>query len=30
MMAILGFAAQEAIYGIPVVQETPFFFTPAI
>ena len=30
MMAILGFAVQEAIYGIPVVQETPFFFTPAI
>lgn len=30
MMAVLGFAAQEALYGIPVVQETPFFFTPAI
>jgi hypothetical protein len=30
MMAILGFAIQEALYGIPVVQETPFFFTPAI
>jgi hypothetical protein len=30
MMAILGFAIQEAIYGIPVVQETPFFFTPAL
>jgi Chlorophyll A-B binding protein len=29
MMAILGFAIQEAIYGIPVVQETPVFFTPA-
>ena len=28
MMAILGFAIQEAIYGVPVVQETPFFFTP--
>jgi hypothetical protein len=28
MMAILGFAIQEAIYGIPVVQETPVFFTP--
>ena len=28
MMAILGFAIQEAIYGQPVVQETPFFFTP--
>lgn len=29
MMAILGFAIQEAVYGIPVVQETPLFFTPA-
>jgi hypothetical protein len=29
MMAIVGFAIQEALYGIPVVQETPFFFTPA-
>lgn len=29
MMAILGFAIQEAVYGIPVVKETPFFFTPA-
>jgi hypothetical protein len=29
MMAILGFAIQEAIYSLPVVQETPFFFTPA-
>lgn len=28
MMAILGFAIQEAIFGIPVVQETPFFFKP--
>jgi hypothetical protein len=28
MMAILGFAIQEAVYGIPVVQETPFFFSP--
>jgi hypothetical protein len=28
MMAILGFAIQEALYGIPVVQETPVFFTP--
>jgi hypothetical protein len=28
MMAILGFAVQEAIYGIPVVQETPAFFHP--
>jgi Chlorophyll A-B binding protein len=30
MMAILGFAIQEALYNQPVVQETPFFFTPAI
>eukprot|EP00429_Kryptoperidinium_foliaceum_P064389 CAMPEP_0176068252 /NCGR_PEP_ID=MMETSP0120_2-20121206/34069_1 /TAXON_ID=160619 /ORGANISM="Kryptoperidinium foliaceum, Strain CCMP 1326" /LENGTH=233 /DNA_ID=CAMNT_0017401871 /DNA_START=98 /DNA_END=799 /DNA_ORIENTATION=+ len=29
MMAILGFAIQEAIYGTPVVAETPFFFQPA-
>ena len=29
MMAILGFVAQEALYGVPVVQETPIFFTPA-
>ena len=28
MMAILGFAAQEALYRIPVVQETPMFFKP--
>merc|ERR1712127_834502 len=28
MMAVLGFVAQEAIYGIPVVSETPFFFHP--
>ena len=28
MMAILGFAIQEAVYGVPVVQETPFFFQP--
>lgn len=28
MMAILGFVVQEAIYGMPVVQETPFFFKP--
>jgi hypothetical protein len=30
MMAILGFAIQEAVYGSPVVQQTSFFFTPAI
>jgi len=28
MMAIVGFAIQEALYGIPVVNETPFFFRP--
>jgi len=28
MMAILGFVVQEALYGIPVVSETPFFFSP--
>ena len=28
MMAILGFAAQEALYRTPVIQETPFFFQP--
>jgi hypothetical protein len=28
MMGILGFVVQEALYGTPVVQETPFFFKP--
>jgi hypothetical protein len=28
MMAILGFAIQEAVYGQPVVSETPLFFHP--
>jgi Chlorophyll A-B binding protein len=28
MMALLGFVVQEALYRIPVVQETPFFFKP--
>eukprot|EP00536_Pseudo-nitzschia_multiseries_P001187 jgi/Psemu1/234364/estExt_Genewise1.C_140244 len=28
MMAIFGFAIQEALYRIPVVAETPFFFHP--
>jgi Chlorophyll A-B binding protein len=28
MMGILGFAIQEAVYGTPVVAETPFFFHP--
>ena len=28
MMAVLGFVGQEALYGSPVVNETPFFFNP--
>jgi hypothetical protein len=28
MMAILGFAVQEALYSVPVVAETPAFFQP--
>ena len=28
MMAILGFAIQEALYRSPVIEETPFFFKP--
>mmetsp|Transcript_9028 Transcript_9028/g.11648 ORF Transcript_9028/g.11648 Transcript_9028/m.11648 type:complete len:247 (+) Transcript_9028:64-804(+) len=28
MMAILGFAVQEALYNTPVTTETPFFFQP--
>ena len=28
MMAILGFAVQEALYNSPVTAETPFFFQP--
>lgn len=28
MMAIVGFVVQEALYGKPVVAETPFFFKP--
>jgi len=28
MMAILGFAVQEALFQSPVVQETPMFFQP--
>ena len=27
MMAITGFAIQEAVYGTPVVDQTPLFFT---
>ena len=27
--AILGFVVQEALYGKPVVEQTPFFFHPA-
>lgn len=30
MMAILGYVIQEAVYGSPVVQQTPFFFTPSL
>ena len=29
MMAILGFAVQEALYGKPIIDQTPFFFHPA-
>jgi len=29
MMAILGYAVQEALYNVPVTAETPMFFTPA-
>jgi hypothetical protein len=29
MMGILGFAIQEALYGTPVIDQTPFFFHPA-
>jgi hypothetical protein len=28
IMALLGFLVQEAIYRVPVVTETPFFFEP--
>jgi light-harvesting complex II chlorophyll a/b binding protein 4 len=28
MMAIVGFAVQEALYRTPVVAETPMFFKP--
>jgi len=28
MMAVVGFAVQEALYRVPVVAETPFFFHP--
>jgi hypothetical protein len=28
MIALLGFVVQEALYGLPVVKETPFFFQP--
>lgn len=28
MMAVLGYAVQEALYRAPVTAETPFFFTP--
>jgi hypothetical protein len=29
MMALLGFVVQEALYGKPVVEQTPFFFHPS-
>jgi len=28
MLAITGFAVQEAIYGVPIVDQSPFFFHP--
>ena len=28
MMAITGFAIQEAVYKTPVIEQTPIFFTP--
>merc|ERR1712194_948613 len=28
MLAVLGFAAQEALFSAPVTDETPFFFKP--
>ena len=28
MMAVVGFAAQEALHNTPVISETPFFFNP--
>ena len=29
MLAITGFAVQEAIYGTPVVEQSPWFFHPS-
>jgi len=29
MVATVGFVVQEAVTGLPMVQETPFFFSPA-
>jgi hypothetical protein len=29
MMALVGFVVQEALYGKPVIEQTPFFFHPA-
>ena len=28
MLAVVGYAAQEALYRVPVTEETPFFFHP--
>jgi len=30
MMAMLGFVVQEYLTGLPVVKETPEFFTPVV
>jgi hypothetical protein len=30
MLAVTGFAVQEAIYGTPVIEQTPQFFWPAL
>ncbi|KAL1520793.1 hypothetical protein AB1Y20_022357 [Prymnesium parvum] len=30
MLAVVGFGIQEAVYGIPVIQQTPQFFRPAL
>ena len=29
MLAVTGFAVQEAIYGSPVIAQTPWFFQPS-
>ncbi|KAL3902375.1 MAG: hypothetical protein SGPRY_012091, partial [Prymnesium sp.] len=30
MLAVVGFSVQEALYGTPVVQQTPQYFTPTL